>query len=75
MEQARAVREGMDKVLRNRMNIISYLPAWLIDERICGKKDYEVSKLKSFSIYTNGRNADNMYIKRFWRVLGTFSKE
>ena len=59
LEQAAAVREGMDKVLKQRMDIVSYLPAKLIDERICGKKDFDVETLKDMSIYTNGRRVNN----------------
>ena len=49
----------MDKVLKQRMDIVSYLPAKLIDERICGKKDFDVETLKDMSIYTNGRSVNN----------------
>ena len=41
----------MNTVLDGRLDVISYLPVKEIQERICGRPDYEIKDLESITKY------------------------
>ena len=80
----------MNTVLDGRLDVISYLPVKEIQERICGRPDYEIKDLKSITKYqgegfSDDSEEDEEYAgekeeiekqrRWFWDTLCEFDKE
>lgn len=73
-QQNKAIQEGLDKVLKGKFGLISYLTPAAIETRACGAKEIDMERLKSITTYPNC-GSDHEIITRFWRVFESFTHE
>ena len=70
----------MNTVLDGRLDVIAYLPVTEIQQRICGRPDYDIEDLKLITAYkkqddkiTDQELEDQK--EKFWRTLENFNKD
>ena len=71
--QVKAINEGMNIVLKDKLNVIAYLPLTKFIERICGLPTVEIEDLKEITEYIGTRNREQE--AWFWQILEEFDQQ
>ena len=68
--QVKAINEGMNEVLKGKLNVIAYLPLSNFEERICGRPTVEIEDLKKILKFEEPRIPPQE--EWYWQILEEF---
>ena len=71
--QVKAINEGMNTVLKDKLNVIAYLPLSKFVDRICGLPTVEIADLKEITEFIEPRN--RVQEDWFWQILEEFDQQ